>query len=201
MSNQGHLMWISITISLSLLSICELQLVSAQSTPSHLTDNTSFLPYSNFSLGIQIQYPSSWIEQQIHNQSSYILVVFSSPPGASKGTVSLIVGKMGLQNMSLQQYAETGINQLRYSFADFNLIMSNKTTVASGIPAYRVIFTYDQGGTPIKQMQVWTVSSNEFYILTYGSRSADYSIYLPLVERMIDSFKITKIAPMTESAY
>jgi serine/threonine-protein kinase len=41
-------------------------------------------------------------------------------------------------------------------------------------------------------MQVWTIKDDKAYIITYIAKEEDYEKDLQIVQKMIDSFKITK---------
>ena len=42
-------------------------------------------------------------------------------------------------------------------------------------------------------MQVWTIKDDKAYIITYVAQEEDYENDLQIVQKMIDSFKITKL--------
>jgi hypothetical protein len=39
---------------------------------------------------------------------------------------------------------------------------------------------------------VWTVKGSNVYTLLYNGDAAKYSVYLPTIQKMINSFEITK---------
>jgi hypothetical protein len=69
--------------------------------------------------------------------------------------------------------------------------MSNDTTLAGGNnPAHKITYTVATG---LKTMAVYTIKGDKAFILEYITGSeATYSSYLPIAQKMIDSFQITK---------
>jgi hypothetical protein len=182
---------------------------SSSSIPqSNATNSTTgagpevkFLPYENSTYGIRIQYPSNWIKQESQNQSSNLIVGFKSPPGNGFAYITIERGGHVPQNISLEQFSNATINELRQSFPGFNLTESNSTTLA-GIPAHEIVYTsLTQSGHELELMQVWTLKDARDFIITYGSLSRDFSSYLPTIQKMIDSFAfIPATAPAASNA-
>src|SRR5919109_4505302 len=104
------------------------------STTAANTNNniTNLLTYENPNYGIKIQYPSSWMKEESHNQSSNDIVRFSSPAGIA--LLSIVSTGRVSESKPLELYANAGIDVLRHTFSDFSLINSNSSTVG-GIPA------------------------------------------------------------------
>ena len=43
----------------------------------------------------------------------------------------------------------------------------------------------------LKTMEVWTINGNTAYMISYNADSSDFSNYLPIIQKMIDSFATT----------
>ena len=63
-------------------------------------------------------------------------------------------------------------------------------TILTGISAYKIVFRQTEGQLPLKTMEVWMIKDNKAYIIEYGAEVAKYSTYLPVVQKMIDSFEL-----------
>ena len=72
-----------------------------------------------------------------------------------------------------------------FAWYDRYIDESSATTLA-GNPASKILFTDSKG---IKIMQIWTIKGYKIYHIIYPI--ADF-ISLPVLQRMIDSFQITK---------
>ena len=64
----------------------------------------------------------------------------------------------------------------------------NATTTLAGLPALKII-NYFFGDVTQKGMQVWTFIPSKHLLaeLVYIAQPSKYSLYLPTIERMIDS--------------
>jgi hypothetical protein len=67
----------------------------------------------------------------------------------------------------------------------------NVTTTLGGLPALKII-SYFFGDVTQKEMQVWTFIPNKNVLveIIYIAQPLKYSLYLPIVQRMIDSVEI-----------
>ena len=78
------------------------------------------------------------------------------------------------------------------------ILEANAITLKHGRPAYAIAFISAPSAlpnvAPIKPevMFVWTVEGNKVYTISYTAEAANYYKYLSTVERMIESFEITK---------
>jgi hypothetical protein len=132
------------------------------------------------------------------------------------GTVNLpLIFKsvnIGKDNMSF--FAPFVINSLKQSTPGFKLIESNTTSVkatanavANGnsattsvtIPAQKIVYT--AAGPVHKTMAVYTIKGNKAFFIGYLTGSeAIYSSYLPIAQKMIDSFQVGNGKPSSSSA-
>jgi hypothetical protein len=74
---------------------------------------------------------------------------------------------------------------------NFNLLESTSATVSEGYPAYKIIYTFSNPIAGItKVMDILTIKGDKLYFLSYNGDVAKYSLYLPTIEKMINSFLI-----------
>ncbi|MGC1134916.1 MAG: tetratricopeptide repeat protein, partial [Nitrososphaeraceae archaeon] len=175
--------------SFSINSSIPVPIIDAQST--------KFLTYDNPVYGFKMQYPSDWTLEEGFLGG---VIGFESPQESAFDVLeNLIVSVEDLpfQNMSLEEYVNSDINTARQSLSEFKLIESTPTTFA-GQPAIKVVFIAitttltTEGLAPeeIKLMSVYTKFNDKAYIISYNSEPSKYSIYLPIIQKMIDSFEI-----------
>jgi len=170
-------------------------------TPSQATNNTeqnAFLPYENTTYGIKIQYPAGYGWQiALSNQTSEdnvynFIVEFRSPRDRVSDIVAEIVN-IAMENLppeeniTLDAYSTFQISDLTLSGTNFDLKESTPTVLAD-IPAYKIVYSQTLQQVPLQVMQVWTIKDNKAYTLTYIAEAPKYSTYLPVVQKMIDSF-------------
>lgn len=59
------------------------------------------------------------------------------------------------QKMTLTQYANQGVADLKQSLTDFKLIESNTSSVViAGLPAYKIVYTSADGNNILKTMEI-----------------------------------------------
>ena len=92
------------------------------------------------------------------------------------------------ENITLDAYSTLEISILTQSATDFDLKESTPTVLA-GIPAYKIVYSETLQQVPLQVMQVWAIKDNKTYTLTYIAELPKYSTYLPIVQKMIDSFE------------
>ena len=92
----------------------------------------------------------------------------------------------------IYELAIQAVNSYRKSFVNFHLIES-KPTILLGHLAHRLVYNYTNPYLRIvvKAMDLGTISDDDrVYTISYYTKSAKYSKYLSIIQRMIDSFEI-----------
>ena len=122
------------------------------------------------------------------NQSSNDIVRFDSPPGTVPVSFNIIVRSGVSQLIPLQLYVNAGIDMLKKSFSDFNLISSNATTLG-GVPAQKMAYTASlPSGLKLKFLQFFAIKDSTSYIITSGTLPDVFDTYLPTIQKIISSF-------------
>ena len=175
--------------------------ISKQQALAQTNDNSTFKTYENPAYGIRVQYPSDWekVEPgQISQESSFNIIVGfvspkesvsdTSPPAALSIGIHNLSSSSSYQNTTLDQYTDVHINAIRRE--QESLVESTTTTLSAGSNntlAQKVVYVNSQGQ---EVMQVWTIKENKAYHITYAADVARYTDYLPLAQKIIDSFEI-----------
>jgi eukaryotic-like serine/threonine-protein kinase len=147
-------------------------------------DNNTFNLYENPTYGIKIQYPSNWgrLDLSFLQDSADIDFYPLSDTSLAKN-LKILVKNLPFHNMTLEEYTNTQINPTE------EILLESNTTTLANIPGYKIVFTNVVG---LKTMQVWTIKDYKAYIITYVAKEEDYEKDLQIVQKMIDSFEITK---------
>lgn len=172
-----------LVFSLSLLTLSTVQ-ASAQ-TPN-------FLTYQNPSQGIRMQYPSSWMVSQNGLRVFSDIVGFYAPFGNLSDVLTggLILSiRHYSQNITLSGYDNLINNSVKQP--GVQIIESNPFTLA-GYPAHKTVFLASSGSgfLKIETMLVWTVKGNNVYTISFNSEATKYPTYVPIVQKMINTFEI-----------
>jgi photosystem II reaction center protein PsbP len=164
--------------------------------------STGFQTYQNHILGIKIGYPHSWYVRTYpyNNAANNTVAGFYSPSNTASelGNISGVSGHFvpyvdifvfDSKNMSLDKIIKGRINRIQNT-SDF-LIDSKPITLRGNNSAHMLVYSTTTGSDEsFKKLQVYTISDNKVYLITFTAQEALFSNYLPKVLKMIDSFEI-----------
>jgi hypothetical protein len=173
-------------------------------------NSSGFSIYKNQEYRFEISYPSKWQKIEFtegieRNERKIVANFLSLPEGNSdKFRDYVIVEVSNFQPMyQLSNYVNSQINNYMKLFQGFRLIESplllpdisgnrNDSKQSSFSSNSKIVFTYDDplAGT-IKIMELYFQNEDKIYILSFHSEVTSYDNYLPMVQRMIDSFHLT----------
>ena len=163
-----------------------------------VTINPIFSTYENLVYGIKIQYPSNWQKMEFdrhYGNNSLPIAGFSPPSENDSGLLEnlvIVVKKLHSQNTSLKQFVDSLVSSYKSSFHNFQLVGLNPLTTPALNSAYKLEYTHSTDMLMLKTMEVWTINGDIAYMISYNADSTDFSNYLPVIQKMIDSFATTK---------
>jgi serine/threonine-protein kinase len=154
--------------------------------------NNDFLTYKDDTIGIRIDYPAGWIHE-LHARG---LVTFLASSEGNSNTypagLGIVIQQLRSKNIPLNEITKIQMKSLSQSHSDLRLIESSELMIAGNI-ANKIVFTAtDDMKHQRKAMQIWTVSGDKAYLITYKAEPGQYSKYLPTIQKMIDSFQFIK---------
>lgn len=159
---------------------------------SSITTNNSFLTYQDNTLGIKIDYPTSWIHELHPGGLVTFLPSLEGNTNTYPAGLGIIVEHLKARNIPLSEITKIQIKNSTQNHPDFKLLESTDFRLA-GNTAYKIVFTAtDSMKHERKAMQIWTVNGDKAYLITYKAEPGQYSKYLPTIEKMVDSFQFTK---------
>jgi hypothetical protein len=170
------------------------------SDESEIIDEDSFLPYNNSEYGIGMNYPSDWSYQEVQapTDTTIIPIVNMFPP-ISDDPNAVTFLQIGIEELEspflIDEYSRSIINGYRESRLNFDLVSSNIGNTLSGLPTYEIVFTDSANGTDRKLMEVGALDSDNkrIYYLLFNTEESRYDLFVPVLERMIDSFQLFSI--------
>jgi hypothetical protein len=173
-------------------------LAQANDNNNNNKNTNSFRTYENPAYGIQIQYPSTWIiyaGDMFSGDDAIDIVSFLGPvKGDTKAHApSLYISIINPppSDLNLNEYLTRITNDYKAKLKEFKVIESNTNSILAGKPAYKLIFTDEEDEIYYKTMDIGTIIEDKVYFLSYVVQREQYSDYLPTVQKMIDSLKIT----------
>jgi hypothetical protein len=163
------------------------------------TENSTIRTYVNPVFGINLQYPSAWsafeLNSKYRDNVTYAVALLRAPldNASDKYAEKLNFGmqKLKLNNVTLNAYTTAILNSYKNT-TGVNILDSSPATLA-GQPAHSVVYTDDRvDGFKLKKYQIWSVLNNsKAYVVTFGSEQSKYGKYLPQVQNIIKSFKVS----------
>ena len=157
-----------------------------------------WLLYENATHGVRMLYPSTWTQQDSTlGDDSFISVSdFFSPEEEADGYFASVT--IGIDTMPPSTNLEDNLNESIDSFMqdpnvrDFQVLSSSTDDFTlAGMPTYSFESSYtDPEFGPTQALIVETIIDNKGYSILYYADAPIYERYLPIVERMIESFEI-----------
>lgn len=170
-----------------------------QTTPAI---NSPLLSYNDPTFKFKISYPSNLTKYGVLNlnirkttnigHESLGEVAFGLPK--SSGTFLTISFGKEPGNFLLKDYVSTEINLLS-RYMGFKQVESTPISLG-GNPAHRIVYVYSivKNGAEVNQgkgMEIITISNSWPIFVEYRGSLSDYQKYLPLAQKIIDSFQFT----------
>jgi eukaryotic-like serine/threonine-protein kinase len=168
------------------------------STDQRNGNDNKMLTYENSTYGIRMQYPSNWHKEENLSSSDNSMLVdvvkfISSTKNASDTSSESLDLKIDnisdIKPITLAKYANNSIEDLT---KDFDVIKLDRNASLSNNPAYKLIYTGAEEGVNLQAMLILTIKGDKAYIISYNAEPTKFSYYLPTLEKMINSFEITR---------
>ena len=186
------------TLVLSLmLSTSTILMYGIRETVGESLSGTNLLPtrfsnYENTSLGIRIQYPSTWNTTQIVI-GRFSAPVFLSPPTSpsDRDFENLIITRIPIpENLSLAEIEKETFGTLKRVG---EIVEPITPANLSGFSAIQYTYRFYNSAVDLDLVshEIKAKKDGYLYSLAYISEADAYSDYLPLIEKMIRSFQIT----------
>ena len=153
---------------------------------------TGFETYEDPILGFSILQPSGW--QKVENNTDrYSAITLVSP---KESTSDPVIERLVLRinniptNLTLDDYSMRVRDALEKN-SNFKIINFNSTVLSTN-PAYGVTGVENEGDQTVDVIDRWTIKDGIVYRIVFYSDNAKSATYLPIGEKMIDSFNITR---------
>lgn len=156
---------------------------------SQIRKNTAnFLDYA--AQGVKIKYPENWAVQETPNAVTQDIVTFLSPKQSETDKFQEILTiRIEPLASTLNESKNLFIQEVKNTVDEAQIEISSETTLANK-RANQLIFTAISDASKLKSLQIWTLHNDNAYIITYTARVEDYDKFLPIAEKMIQSFAI-----------
>lgn len=153
--------------------------------------------YENSTYGVKLRYPSDWFWTEgvgnpiNHPLSLQIIVCFNSLNGSLQNppVANLVLGVIDLrsQNVTLDEFIETYLDDLRHSQSDFRLVSSKSMLLADNNQAKELVYT-TAGEKEKVQSEIFTQKRDKVYVIYYEVQSR-FPDYLSTLQQMVRSLE------------
>ena len=158
---------------------------------ANTTNASSYLTYEDSADGISLMYPSSWQKIEYpsvamnYGEGHRIIANFLAPLDPSdqwRASINIQISQSSnlnnivplLENATAIKLAGHDAFRLEYTNTE-RIFLSRDLTNSSSVK--------------LRVMQVWTTVGDNTYIFTYNAETSKYQQYLPVMERMLSSFR------------
>ena len=188
---------------LGIITILFLQVISIDALnetvilpPVYAQSDSEFLEYENSEMGVRMNYPSNWNFEETPGPTptTAFFAPFENNSDEYSENLTITVEHIGMKLLP-QYYADLTIESIKSFIPDLEVISSGPTRI-SGEHFQKIIFEIpNMQGLEIKGMMMsTTVDDNTIgYSILYFAEKQSFDSYLPLVNKSIDSFKISGI--------
>jgi hypothetical protein len=162
-------------------------------TESSVQSLGGFLAYESPVYGIRTQYPDGWEILVQSTSNSSLSLRFDSPAENDTDTyrenVRFVIDTIS-NNTALSNFTSATLTSYLESYPDLKFSEVSSTNLTNNaIPAYKLVASHTQEGLDF--MQIFAINEDKVYTILYSSEKTRYSTYLPIIEKMINSFEVT----------
>jgi hypothetical protein len=154
---------------------------------------SNFIKYKNLEFGgIEMNYPENW-SGYTNNSNPSSFVIFA-PSGSFKSNAPLV--SLGFSNPHKTSNLETALNHItnyyrQNTLKNVHIIESDlNSTYLGGYPAFKVVVTASYKNQNRTVMIIGAFIGSKLYQFEVMVSPDEYPTYLPIIQKMIDSFKV-----------
>lgn len=182
-------------ISSSIMVFCNLQHVSAQNS-----NTSNFVTYQNSTLGFSIQHPHDWkVEESTYDTGVKFMSLGSTIPifevRIQEVTPYLDTDTMTVKNKTLELVVQEVLNNISKPNPfglESRVIRQNGVTVGGNMGWKIELFIGPQADPNYYYLfEVLSIASGRLYFLGYEEKPLNVPETLPLVNKMVESFRFT----------
>lgn len=151
----------------------------------------SFNSYANYDYQFNLKYPQNWTQQELNDPITGEIVVFTAPAETNsdfRERVYLATEYLSSESLDLEEYTQTVLERIELT-PDSEIIEEFATEV-SGLPGRAVVYSRQEEGLQLRQMEVFTIKNERVYLIIYTAQKADFSKFSDTVKQIIDSWEI-----------
>jgi eukaryotic-like serine/threonine-protein kinase len=153
-----------------------------------------FDSYVNGDYQFKLKYPQDWSNQELSDPITGGVAVFASPLETDADLflekVYIAVEYLASESTTLEEYTNTVFERIKQQKGNEIEVYQDRKTQIAQSPARMIIYSRQEGGLQLRQMEVFTIKNNQVYIAIYTAERAKFSKFLDTAEKIIDSWEI-----------
>ncbi len=168
-------------LKLLMIFFISFQLVSSQSKQTKIVKEINRNGYHiSYNENLRLD------ESGRNNTEFYLFTQKSSPEDNFIENLNLLIQNLENLNLDLNKFVEITERQIK---TNGNLIES-KRAKSNGIEFHKIIYESNYNGIELKFLQYDFIKNKKAFVLTYSAKTKDYPLYIDVMEKVMNSFKI-----------
>jgi serine/threonine-protein kinase len=153
-----------------------------------------FASYVNDDYQFQLKYPQDWSHRELSDPITGGVAVLASPLETDadlfQEKVYITVEYLASEPTTLEEYTNTVLERIKQQKGNEIEVYQDRKTTIGKLPARMVIYSRQEDGLQLRQMEVFTIKNNQVYIAIYTAERAKFSKFLDTAEKIINSWEI-----------
>ncbi|BAZ46670.1 serine/threonine protein kinase [Chondrocystis sp. NIES-4102] len=153
-----------------------------------------FASYVNEDYQFQLKYPQNWSYQELSDPITGGVVVFTSPLETDADlfleNVYITVEDLSSKSTTLEEYTKIIFARIQQEKGNEIEVYQDRKTKIAKFPARRIIYSRQEEGILLRQMETFTIRNNQVYIAIYTAERAKFSKFLDTAEKIVNSWEI-----------
>ena len=154
-----------------------------------------FSEYTNSNYQIKIRYPEAWSVKALEDPITGEVVVFYSPKENESDIflekIFITVEELPDDINNLNEYVNIILTARIINNPEYNVSISHQEeTKLSNQLAQEIVYSRQINNVSVRQLEIYTVSNDRVYILTYIAERSKYYKFLKMAKKTIKSLEI-----------
>lgn len=141
--------------------------------------------YRNSKYGFTIEYPNGWEIDDTSGQPYSIKIAQTNTGAFFVILLDVLTGEM-----SIEEYAEGFMEQMKAALTDFTIVSQGNTTLGNSIPAYDVVFTASYDGMPTKGEEQFILNGSKVIIFSRHFERMSFDFIKSSIDSIIQTFRL-----------
>ena len=158
--------------------------------------NQTHVIYENPTNNLKLSYPQNW--NRTGNENNFTLLSLLNKNDSFQENININISPSG--NVPLDESASLDIIKYKQNNPQFKLFDFGFTSIADN-RAYKVVYTFSNSTDSYKVLDLRTIVGGKLYSFIFTSNLEQYAIFLPVVNKIIDSLEIQGLTKQSAKTF